>query len=61
LDYAGIDFGLNERGEVLLFEANATMVVLRPERQSQWAYRWPAVERIHSAVRKMLTDRARRA
>lgn len=58
LDYAGIDFGLNERGEVLVFEANATMVVLRPEHQAQWAYRWPAVERIQGAVRKMLLDRS---
>jgi hypothetical protein len=27
LDYGGIDFALNQRGEILLFEANATMVV----------------------------------
>ncbi len=27
LDYAGIDFGLSASGEVLLFEANATMTV----------------------------------
>jgi tetratricopeptide (TPR) repeat protein len=58
LDYAGIDFGLNEAGEVLLFEANATMVVLPPEAKPQWAYRAPAVERIHAAVRKMLLQRA---
>ncbi len=31
LDYAGIDFGLNASGEILLFEANATMVVHPPE------------------------------
>ena len=27
LDYAGVDFGLSAKGEVLVFEANATMVV----------------------------------
>ncbi len=30
LDYAGIDFGLSASGEVLLFEANATMTVAPP-------------------------------
>jgi len=54
LDYAGIDFGLNASGEILLFEANATMVVNPPEPDEKWAYRRPAVERICSAVRRML-------
>ncbi len=55
LDYAGIDFGLNAAGEVLLFEANATMVVYPPGPGERWAYRRPAVERIHAAVRELLT------
>ena len=54
LDYGGIDFGLSPRGEVLLFEANATMVVNPPEPGEMWAYRRPAVERIFGAVRQML-------
>jgi hypothetical protein len=54
LDYAGIDFGLNRNGDVLFFEANATMVVNRPEPDEKWAYRRPAVERIYAAVREML-------
>jgi len=57
LDYAGIDFGLNAAGDVLLFEANATMVVNPPEPDERWAYRRPAVERILADVRKMLTER----
>lgn len=57
LDYAGIDFGLNAAGDLLLFEANATMVVNPPEPDERWAYRRPAVERIFDAVRKMLTGR----
>jgi tetratricopeptide (TPR) repeat protein len=55
LDYAGIDFGLSAGGELLLFEANATMVVNPPEPDERWAYRRPAVERIFAAVRRMLT------
>ncbi len=57
LDYAGIDFGLNATGDVLLFEANATMVVNPPEPDERWSYRRPAVERIHRAVQRMLWKR----
>jgi glutamate/tyrosine decarboxylase-like PLP-dependent enzyme len=57
LDYAGIDFGLSAEGDLLLFEANATMVVNPPEPDSKWAYRRPAVERIYDAVRRMLMSR----
>jgi len=55
LDYGGIDFGLNPAGDLLFFEANATMVVNRPEPDSRWDYRRPAVERIFAAVRALLT------
>jgi hypothetical protein len=58
LDYGGIDFGLSAGGEILLFEANATMVVNPPEPDEKWAYRRPAVERIYAAVRRMLMARA---
>jgi glutamate/tyrosine decarboxylase-like PLP-dependent enzyme/Tfp pilus assembly protein PilF len=55
LEYTGVDFGLSPTGELLLFEANATMVVNPPEPDERWAYRRPAVERVFAAVRKMLT------
>ena len=58
LDYAGVDFGLNARGEILLFEANATMVVNPPDPDPRWDYRRAAVERILSAARAMLIARA---
>lgn len=58
LDYAGIDFGLSPDGEVLLFEANATMVVVHPDQGELWDYRRPAVDRIHAAVRRMLLRNA---
>jgi hypothetical protein len=59
LDYAGIDFGLNAKGQVLLFEANATMAVNPPVAEERWGYRLPAYHRIRQAVQKMLLDRAR--
>jgi len=60
LDYAGVDFGLSPHGDVLLFEANATMVVQLPEPEERWSYRRAAVERIHDAVRDMFTTPPRR-
>jgi len=60
LDYAGVDFGLSPAGDLLLFEANATMVVNPPEPDERWAYRRSAVERIFGAVRRMLLEKARR-
>ena len=58
LDYGGIDFGLNQEGEILLFEANATMVVEQPDGDPRWDYRRAAVERIHAAVRDLLLGSA---
>jgi len=58
LDYAGIDFGLNAKGEVLLFEANATMVVNPPEPDERWKYRRPAYEQIRRAIQQMLIERS---
>ena len=59
LDYAGVDFGLNAEGDLLLFEANATMTVLPPQKDRRWDYRRAAVQRIEDAVRKMLVDKAK--
>ena len=59
LDYGGIDFAVNADGDMLLFEANATMVVLPPSHDHKWAYRRPAFANVHSAVRAMLTKRSR--
>jgi aromatic-L-amino-acid/L-tryptophan decarboxylase len=57
LDYAGIDFGLNAKGEILLFEANAIMNVIRPESDERWNYRHPAYQRIREGVQQMLLRR----
>jgi hypothetical protein len=59
LDYGGIDFGLNAKGEILLFEANATMAVYPPGTHERWNYRQPAYRRIRAAVQEMLLNRCR--
>jgi hypothetical protein len=58
LDYGGMDFGWGRDGEILLFEANATMLIQPPGPGSQWDYRRPAIGRALDAARKMLFDRA---
>ena len=57
LDYGGIDFAVNAQGDVLLFEANATMVMVPLAPDEKWAYRRPAFAKVFSAVRAMLLDR----
>jgi glutathione synthase/RimK-type ligase-like ATP-grasp enzyme len=54
LDYAGIDFGLAPNGDLLLFEANATMVIAVPDADERWAYRRAAISRIIDAVVAMI-------
>jgi glutathione synthase/RimK-type ligase-like ATP-grasp enzyme len=59
LDYAGVDFGLSPDGEVLLFEANATMVIAIPDSSERWAYRRTAINRIIEAVVAMILQKSR--
>ena len=59
LDYAGADFSVGRNGEILLFEANATMAVPVPDKEEKWDYRRPTVQRIQDAVRDMILARAR--
>jgi hypothetical protein len=61
LDYGGIDFGLADDGAVLLFEANATMVVNPPDPDPRWDYRRAPVNHILAATRAMLLERAGKA
>jgi tetratricopeptide (TPR) repeat protein len=60
LDYGGIDFGLDAGGNVVVFEANATMAVYLPPAGAEFAYRRPAYDAVIGAVRAMIGDRARR-
>jgi hypothetical protein len=61
LDYAGMDFGVNTHGDVLFFEANATMVILPPEADARWDYRRAPVQRALDAVQAMLLSRVKAA
>jgi len=58
LDYGGVDFSIDADGRVVLFEANATMIVQKPPEGAIWDYRRKPVERIIAAVQTMLRERA---
>jgi tetratricopeptide (TPR) repeat protein len=58
LDYAGIDFGLGRNGDLLLFEANATMVIAPPDPDGRWAYRHAAIDRVLDAVAAMIMQKS---
>ena len=60
LEYAGIDFAISEEGSILLFEANATMVVFPPSAEAMWDYRRLAVDTVLEASAAMLVKRAAR-
>jgi hypothetical protein len=58
LDYGGIDFALTAQGDILFFEANATMVMIPLLPDEKWDYRRPAFDAVFAAVRAMLLERA---
>jgi hypothetical protein len=58
LDYCGIDFAVNRDGDILFFEANATMVLVPLSQERKWDYRRPAFDKVFSAVRALLMDRS---
>jgi tetratricopeptide (TPR) repeat protein len=57
LDYAGVDFSTGPEGEILLFEANATMQVGAPDANAIWDYRRGAARQIEEAVRALFLSR----
>jgi len=58
LDYGGVDFGLSPDGQVLAFEANATMVINPPDADPRWGYRREPIEAALDAARSMIKRRA---
>jgi hypothetical protein len=54
LEYAGIDFAVAADGSILLFEANATMVVFPPSPDAMWDYRRRAIDSVLEAASRML-------
>lgn len=59
LDYAGVDFSLDPDGNVVIFEANATMAVYPPA-ESARPERSAACARVVRAMRDLLLERALR-
>jgi hypothetical protein len=59
LDYCGIDFALDREGNVLLFEANATMKIIPPVAGEEETPRGRAARAALDAARAMVLDRAR--
>ena len=57
LDYGGVDFGLSPAGEILLFEANATMIAALPPPDPIWDYRRGPAKAVRAAARRMLRRR----
>ncbi len=55
LDYAGVDFAVRGDGAVMVFEANAAMVILAPPDGEMWDYRRPAFEAALAAACALLT------
>jgi len=61
LEYAGIDFAVAADGSILLFEANATMVVFPPSQDAMWDYRRAAIDNVLEAAGRMVLKRANTA
>jgi len=58
LDYFGVDFGLDQNGNILLFEANATMKIVPPAGADSNDPRMRAAEAAAAASREMVLARA---
>jgi hypothetical protein len=57
LDYAGVDFALGEEGEVLVFEANATMRIVPPPPGPLGDPRRPFIDRAMAAARELFSGK----
>lgn len=60
LEYAGIDYGFDQDGRLVVFEANAGMSLVRPGPEPMWDYRRKAAEDAGAAALALLTNRAAR-
>jgi tetratricopeptide (TPR) repeat protein len=58
LDYGGIDFGIAPDGDVVFFEANATMTLLPPPPGEAWDYRKEAAFKARAALSELLRAKA---
>ena len=60
LDYAGVDFGVAADGALLLFEANATMVINPPDPDPMWDYRRAPILAALDAAKRLVLAKAKR-
>ncbi|MDE3020318.1 MAG: tetratricopeptide repeat protein [Pseudomonadota bacterium] len=58
LDYCGFDFGIGKNGNILLYEANPTMVLNHPVIEKTSSCRSMAINSALAAVKKMLIERS---
>ena len=58
LDYAGVDCALGKDGSLLLFEANATMLINPVAPEPVWDYRRAPTARALEAARSLIVERA---
>jgi hypothetical protein len=58
LDYAGVDFAVAPDGRLILFEANAGMVISPPGPEAIWDYRRAPTQRVLAAVKALLLSKA---
>ncbi|KAA0697954.1 hypothetical protein DTW90_17670 [Neorhizobium sp. P12A] len=58
LDYGGIDFAIDQNGDLLFFEANATMIIMPPPDEPIWDYRRAPIARAIAAASSMIADKA---
>jgi hypothetical protein len=58
LDYGGIDFGLSAEGQIVVYEANATMAIVPPAAGAMWDYRRPASDVALLAAQTMITRKS---
>jgi glutathione synthase/RimK-type ligase-like ATP-grasp enzyme len=61
LDYAGVDFGLESSGQLVVFEANAVMTIVPPDASSEWNYRRAPIAAAVAAARNLVISRAANA
>lgn len=57
LDYCGIDFGLDKNRNILLYEANSTMLINQLTEETRWDYRRIAINNAMSATKRLLIER----
>ena len=57
LDYCGIDFGIDQKGNVLLYEANATMLICHSDNEKDNDYKRNAIENALAATKRMFVER----